>query len=121
MERRQYPYQMTPDQQARFGNLSDRLRRLGFWVSSEPLIGCEELWIDGISACLDKIEVRLAHVQRAYRCRGASKAALYYLHTSPRFDPGFGISVTSEQFDATAHYQKKLDRAVARFDEAFVE
>lgn len=119
MAERQYPFGMTNAQQDRFGLLADRLRSLGFWVSSAPLEGREDDWLNGIERNLAHIKEKLADVQRAFRCRGLSEAARYYLHTSPSFDPGFGISITQEQREATLRYQRKLDRGVARFDAAF--
>lgn len=121
MTPRRYPFGMTDAQQDRFGHLSDRLRRIGFWISSEPLEGCEDRWLDGVEENLRRIEERLADVNRAFKCRGASEQARYWLHTSPRFDPGFGISVTQEQREATDRYGRKVARGVARWNEAFGE
>lgn len=121
MSPRRYPYGMTNAQQDRFGHLSDRLRRMGFWISSEPFEGQEDAWLDGVARSIPHIEAKLEDVRRAFRCRGLSEAARYYLHTSPRFDPGFGISVTHEQREATDRYRRKLDRGVARYNAAFGE
>lgn len=110
---------LSDAQQDRFFTLVDHLRALGYVVLSEPLEGQADAWLDGLERNLGRIEDRLADVNKAFRTRGRSKAALYYLTENERFDPGFGIHVSADQTVANRKYKAKLARAVARWDAAF--
>ena len=114
-------YGMSDEQERRFFHLADRLRSLGYWVSSEPLEGNIDGWLAGIAKCAERIEERLASTNRAYRCRGLSKAARYYLTSNDRFDPGFGISLTQAQRDDNKSYAAMLARGAARWEAAYGE
>ena len=106
-------YGMTIEQENRFFRYCDHLRSLGFCVLSEPLPNEIEGWLAGIERNIARIEERLASTNRAFRCRGRSEAALYYL-TSDRFDPGFGIHLTYDQSKANDAYRAKLERSVGQ-------
>ena len=114
-------YGMNDEQEWRFFRLSDQLRSLGYWVSSEPLPGQIESWLGGIEDSLARLNERLLMLHKAYRVRGRSKAARYYLTSNERVDPGFGISLTQEQRDDNAAYAAKLARGVARWNEIYGE
>lgn len=114
-------YGMTIEQENRFFNLSDRLRHFGYCVLSEPLEGQVENWLEGIAKNLTRIQERLASTNRAYKTRGTSPAALYYLTSNETFDPGFGIHLTYEQSERNKAYKAKLDKGVARWNAAFGE
>lgn len=114
-------YGMTDAQERRFFALSDHLRALGYWVSSEPLEGMVEDWLAGIEKSLARLNERLTGINKAYRTRGRSKAARYYLTSNDRFDPGFGLSLTSGQIEDNAAYAAELARGVARWNAAFGE
>lgn len=110
---------MTPDQELQFLELCDRFRRLGYIVRSEPLENLQEQWLAGLRKNLSRIEDRLDDIHKAYRTRGRSKAALYFLTSCEWFDPGFGVHVSTDQRQANQKYKQRLDRAAARFDAAF--
>lgn len=112
-------YEMSYEQEGRFFQHCDRLRRLGFCVLSEPLAGEIEGWLAGIAKSVERLEQRLTETNRAYQTRGKSKAALYYLSSNDRFDPGFGIHLTYEQRQANAAYRAQLDRGVTKWHAAF--
>jgi len=112
---------MSDNQEQRFFRLSDRLRRLGYFVSSEPLDGQIESWLEGIERSIAPLEDRLVQTNKAYRTRGLAKAARYYLTSNERFDPGFGISLTHEQRVDNATYAAKLAAGVARWNAVFGE
>lgn len=112
-------YGMTADQERRFFRYSDQLHSLGYWIASEPLEGQIDGWLDGIMHSILRINQRLADCQKAYKVRGRSKAARYYLTSAEYFDPGFGIHLTQEQRDDNKAYAAKLARGVARYEAAF--
>ncbi|MFM9829387.1 MAG: hypothetical protein ACKVOB_11685 [Sphingomonas sp.] len=112
-------YGMNADQERRFFRYSDQLRSLGYWIASEPLEGQIDGWLDGIMDSILRINERLAGCQKAYRVRGRSKAARYYLTSASYFDPGFGIHLTQEQREDNKAYRAKLDRGVAKWNAAF--
>ena len=114
-------YEMTEDQEGQFFDLCDAFRRLGYVILSEPLAGKQEPWLNGLRENLSRVEARLADVNKAYRTRGRSKTALYYLTSCEWFDPGFGLHVSADQTHANRKYKRALDRAVARYDVAFKE
>ncbi len=108
-------YGMTDEQERRFFQYDDRLNRLGFHVSSEPLPGETEAWLAYILKCVERLEQRLVEINRCHRTRGTSKVALYYLSTNDRADFGFGIDPTYEQRQANAVYKAQLDRNAAKW------
>lgn len=112
-------YGMTDAQERRFFSLSDRLRALGYWVSSEPLEGMAEEWLAGIERNLARINERLADIQKAYRARGLSRRARFHLTSADYFDPGFGIKLTADQREENRKYAAETAKAVARWDAAF--
>lgn len=117
MERRLYPYDMTQSQQLLFSTLDAHFNQLGYVIRSEPLEGMEQNWLDGLQASLENVETKLVDINKAFKTRGSSRAALYYLHTSPGFDAGFGLHTSAEQMIVNRRYKKHLDRAVARWNE----
>lgn len=104
MKNRKPMYGMSDEQEIRFFCLADQLRGLGYWISSEPLEGKIEGWLAGIERNLARIHERQKSINRAFRTRGRSKAARYYLTSNERFDPGFGISLTQEQREDNKAY-----------------
>jgi hypothetical protein len=112
-------YGMSEDQERRFFRYSYQLRSLGYWISSEPLEGEADGWLDGIMDRIFHINQRLADCQKAYKVRGLSKAARYYLTSAEYFDPGFGISLTQEQRDDNLAYAAKLARRVKRWNKTY--
>jgi len=112
-------YGMNEDQENRFFSLAARLRSLGYFVRSEPLNGEIEGWLAGIERSLDRLEEKLIDINKAYRTRGRSKVARYYLTSNDRFDPGFGISLTHDQREENIGYAAHLARGKARWDATF--
>jgi hypothetical protein len=112
---------MTREQENRFFDLCDGFRRLGYVVLSEPLEGMQEAWLNGLRINLSRVEKELTSVNKAYRTRGRSKAALYHLTAREWFDPGFGIHVSAEQTLANRSYKRAMDRAVERYNAANAE
>lgn len=108
--------EMNGRQELRLSSLSKRLGSLGYWISSEPTKGQVDGWLDGIERRLVRIEDRLSSTNRAYQCRGRSKAARYYLTSSESFDPGFGIKLTQSQRDENAAYAAELALVASRWD-----
>lgn len=101
---------MSFEQENRFFALNDKLHKFGYFISSEPYEGNINGWLDGIEDSIPAIEAKLADVNAAFRTRGKSKTARYYLTTSPRFDPGFGISLSSDQRHENRAYDAIIQR-----------
>lgn len=107
---------MSLDQESRFFSYCDALRRYGYCVLSEPIEGQIDVWLEGIKKNLARIEERLASTNRAFKTRGTSSAALYYLTSNKTFDPGFGIHMTHERCEANKAYAAKLAKGVERWN-----
>lgn len=112
-------YRMSIEQECRYFSLSDRLRSLGYFVRSEPLVGEVEGWLDGIAKNIARIEAKLIDINKAYRTRGRSKVARYYLTSNDRFDPGFGIALTHDQRQENIAYAAQIARRNARWNADF--
>lgn len=114
IERRQYPYGMSAEQQLMFSTLTGHFRQLGYAVRSEPLEGGEQDWLDGLADKLERIEERLRDINKGFRTRGRSKMALYFLHTDRLFDPGFGLDASADQ-KAAIERTKSTPRCSTKF------
>jgi hypothetical protein len=110
-------YGMTDEQERRFFQYDDRLNRLGFHVSSEPIPGEAELWLSCIATSVQRLEQRLVEINQVHKTRGNSKSALYYLSRNAEFD--FNVEPTCEQRRANAAYKAQLDCNAAKWDAAF--
>lgn len=83
----------TDDQFKRFEPISDALEAHGYRITSEPLEGMFDQWLDGLKRSLKAIILRAEFLRSTYGFRGLSKNFLDALH-SDFPEPSWSVGVS---------------------------
>jgi predicted deacylase len=75
-------------------DLHSGFRSFGYALVAEQIEGEEELYVQTYRAVLSGLADSLSVINRQYRTRGKSKAALAILHTR-RPEPAWGVEVSA--------------------------
>ena len=82
----------TSDQERRFWNLNDGIRRYGYYVAADPIDGMQERFLESLKEGFEQIEKCAEELQRLYGYRGVSKKLKAHLHQTLK-EPCFNIKI----------------------------
>lgn len=71
---------LTEDQEHKFWQAEAIHKRYGFEIESEPVVGQEQLWIEGLVKRAEEIEKAAETHRKIYGYKGNSKTLIKSLH-----------------------------------------